>query len=163
MAFMNNTIKKHKHCDIATKWFNNTNLIILSKSEGEDWEIDLVYGSPEWNIDVEYILVPEIHTQIALYWLNGGDIEMLVDFPDSTSSWMDTISSNGNVGRLEFHVDFEFRKKAKVRNVRVWIGTQVGIAATEFDIFKGNLDDLLPSHREKYTWTEVTVDQLIRD
>ena len=72
---------KHKHNKLIKQWADNTSLIRLHRPvhQEDPWRKHTEQTFPRWFDDIEYFLVPEKHVEVALHWLNGGEVEMYAD------------------------------------------------------------------------------------
>lgn len=140
---------KHKHADVATKWLNDTSLVILYK-DGK-WEKLFNQDYPMWMGDLKYFLVCEKHVEVALYWLNGGDIQL----KSSCQKWLGTSADRGNFP-IYFDPDIEYRIKPKTEILFVWLGFAPNTSII-------TLQD--ESHKALYpeitTWTQVEMEREI--
>lgn len=76
---------KHKHASLIKRWAEDTDLVILTQSTKGIWCVSIRQKRPRWDEDREYFLVPAEHAEVALHFLNGGEIEM---YSDSKECWV---------------------------------------------------------------------------
>jgi hypothetical protein len=145
---------KHKHAEIATRWLNDTSLVILSRLSCSKWKVDFTQNTPEWYANTEYFLVPECHIEVALAWLNGEEIERLCDseFNAEDDYWNDYTPSIKHARFEEYYV---YRIKPKTKQVKVWVGMPDNSLCPIVTLLKAPNE----SFKGAYTWTEVIVDQ----
>jgi hypothetical protein len=138
---------KHKHAELIKQWVDNTCLVVLTITrDSKDWYKSSDQVNPLWTKDAEYFLVPEKHVEVALHFLNGGEVELM----DSSGKWVDTIEP-------DFIEVYEYRIKPQLETVKVWVGMRRPKASGPAKIV---IRDAMPCNTEyinTYTWTEVEV------
>ena len=132
---------KHKHSELIKQWADDISLVVLSNGGNGDFVKVLV--APRWNTSSNYFLVCEKHVEVALHWLNGGEVDV----------W----SVVGWGGILEPHFDpaCKYRIKPKLEKVKVWVGVH-----KERDLVVSGKSGLKYTD-SLYTWTEVEVDKVV--
>ena len=68
------SVKSHVHADLIKRWVDDTSLIILF-NRNEGWFKSHNQVLPKWLDYNKYFLVCEKHVEVALHWLNNGEIE----------------------------------------------------------------------------------------
>jgi hypothetical protein len=107
---------QHKHADIIIQHVTNTSRVLLYKSfETAEWFTCAESAGLHHFTGYDYFLAPEQHKCVALSWLNGEKIEMLM--PDDTWEVVDSSVI------VEFFEDCEYRVKPSGL-IDVWVGTQ---------------------------------------
>ncbi len=138
---------KHKHSELIKRWVDDTSLVILYKDlVYESWRESYEQNTPKWSVVAEYFLVPEKHIEVALHWLNGGEVQEM----SYTGEW-----STQECGVPSFMSHLEYRIKPKTEKIKVWVGV------CKNDAFPAPLymiADYTPMD-ERYTWTQVEVDK----
>ena len=144
---------EHKHSELIKRWADDTSLVILYKNQyGTTWKESQEQKNPHWFGGVEYFLVCEKHAEVALHWLNGGDVQSRL----GCVSWAtgENINTLG-ISESFFPEEFEMRIKPKFEKVKVWVGVGDNslLAMNHPEITEGFLN---------MTWTEVEVNKLIQ-
>ena len=70
-----NTKTPHAHAELIHKWAEDTSQVVLF-NVSDHWEA-LLTAAPSWNPKNKYFLVCEEHVDMALHWLNGGQVEIM--------------------------------------------------------------------------------------
>jgi hypothetical protein len=142
---------KHKHSEIATRWLNDTSLVILIKHiDGQLWRKAHNQECQGWSPRNKYFLSLEKHVPEALHWLNGGDVEIIWD-----GVWRD-LRRGGGFCHFE-NAGVGFRVKPEHEKVKVWVGiTKGGDSIMAFDSDPANNQFM-----GNYTWTQVEVSKEI--
>jgi hypothetical protein len=151
---------KHPHAEVATRWLNDTSLVILKKSSTSVWHKNPSQHYPDWYVTCDYFLVPKCHVEVALAGLNGAKVERLheSEFGSPDNYWYDYTVT---LKHSRFEEESMFRIKPETKQVKIWIGTRQGDTPGYFEVFKGELTELTDHYRDKYLWTEVTVEQVV--
>ena len=140
---------KHKHSELINKWRLDTSLVVLYKSTHyRDWRKSSFQISPTWELDSEYFLVCEKHVEVALHWLNGGEVEICAD----GSVWK-TLNKQTSGYNAEFYKPWEYRIKPKLEKVKVWIGIHEG------DVIASTSSVAMRCDTGIYTWSEHLADK----
>ena len=138
---------KHKHSELIKRWADDTSLVRLVKldsGEGFLWSESLHQGADMlWLGDVEYFLVCEKHVEVALHWLNGGEVDVW-----SVVGW-------GGISEPHFDLTCKYRVKPKIEKVKVWVGIHKEDGGSI--IMTNDYDNYF--YGELYTWTQVEVDK----
>ncbi len=67
---------KHKHSELIKRWADNTSLVVLIESGNGEWIVDAHQKHPNWLVLSEYFLACKKHVDVALHWLNCGEVEV---------------------------------------------------------------------------------------
>ncbi len=126
-----------------------TSLVILFKEANGYWMTSRS-KNPTWNVETEYFLVPEKHLEVALYWLNGGTVQLK---QASANSWWTYVREEGD--EPAFLEEYEYRIKPKTEKVKVWV------VLRKDEAFPAPLYSVVDytTMCEGYTWTQVEVDK----
>ena len=144
---------EHKHATLIKQWADDTSLVVLGKDTGS-WVKLLV--DPKWFIHKQYFIVCSKHVEVALHWLNGGDVERL--FAGHELGWCKL-----QIEGAEFYESCEYRIKPKFEKVKVWIG----VKNPEADVMYSNIvtsgtKPIGNEYFDNFTWTEVEANKLIK-
>ena len=105
---------EHKHAALIKRWADDTSLVILVNIESaipyegiDKWGVSSSRFPPRWYENLEYFLVCKKHKEVALHWLNGGDIEFKI--------WLDV----SELDNIDFQEVQEYRIKPKFETIKV--------------------------------------------
>ena len=146
---------EHKHAALIKRWADDTSLLALYKDRHENWCNDGQPNQPRWFSSHEYFLVCEKHVEVALHWLNGGELE----FKYSPKKWLDV----SELDHLDFQEVQEYRIKPKLEKVKVWIGVKNPKADVMYsNIVTSGTKPIGNEYFDNFTWTEVEANKLIQ-
>jgi hypothetical protein len=137
---------KHVHSELIKRWADNPRLIVLAQACTEGaWIVSTRQNTPTWLAQNNYFLVCERHVDVALHWLNGGELLL-----NAGGRWYTT-------SEPEFDSQCTYKIKPKLEKVKIWVGVTIG--GGSIMAFDSNPEN--NPFMGKYTWTEVEVDKEI--
>lgn len=104
--------KERAHSELIKKWADDINLRCFVKTHpGTKWGLIDDKLAPNWLPNNRYFLCPEEHVDVALHWLNGGEVQAL----KGNCIWDTVVTPNF----LE-----EYTYRAKPTKEKRWIGVR---------------------------------------